>query len=111
MSIDRFAVHQYVQNSLVTISFRDSPQDWDVHCHEFYEIELVVAGSGVYSIDGTDYPVQPGALFAMSPISFHEVHIGGEPVRLMNLMFTQNACDNAYLTGIFSEKPYAAYQI
>lgn len=111
MSIDRFAVNQYVQNSLIAAAFRDSRQDWDVHCHEFYEIELVVAGSGVYIIDGVSYNVQPGALFAMSPISFHEVHIMGESVRLMNLMFTQNACDDSYLTGIFSQKPYAAYLV
>lgn len=91
-------------------SCRIPAEDWDIHRHDFYEIELILSGGGVYSIDGTDYPIRRGALFMMSPISFHSVRFS-EQTKLINIMFTEEVCDTETLVGIFAEHPYVMYDI
>lgn len=43
----------------------------ELHWHEFYEIEYVVNGTAVETINGVSYPVGPGTLTFLSPVDFH----------------------------------------
>ena len=68
------------------------------HWHEFYEIEYIISGSGIYVIDGKEYTIKPGMLFFMTPVNFHSVK--GENVRLYNLHFSSVAANPEYLIDI-----------
>ena len=41
------------------------------HKHDFYLILYITKGGGVHSIDFTDYPVNPGSIFLMTPGQVH----------------------------------------
>jgi len=43
-----------------------------VHFHDFYEIELILEGSGKTILNGKEYTVLPNMAVLLSPIDFHE---------------------------------------
>lgn len=109
MDIQRFSAAQWIKNDVV-VSIRECKEDVLKHWHEFYEIELILDGSGTNSIDEIDYPIQKGRIFAMSPTSFHEPKFN-ESTTLINFMFTMDICDPQLLTALFSNKPHLILDI
>ncbi len=105
MIIGRHPVSYWIENGAVDVSIKGIEGAVTVHRHEFYEIELILEGGGVYNIDGIDYPISRGKLFVMSPISYHKLNFD-KNTRLINLMFTLN-CDNLkFLSGLFANAPH-----
>lgn len=45
----------------------------ETHTHDYFEIEYIVSGSGVYIIDGISYKIEPHSLFYMTPANIHTV--------------------------------------
>lgn len=110
MQISRHKKDFWIKNDLVDVSIKDIVGAVDVHWHEFYEIELILSGAGTYHIDGVDYPIKRGALYVMSPSSYHRIHFT-EDTRLINFMFTLDACDPSFLCGIFDTLPHITMQL
>lgn len=105
MYISRHKIDTWINNNSVDVSIKDIEGPVDAHWHEFYEIELILDGEGTYSVDGIDYPIRRGCLFFMSPSSFHRICFTGT-TRLINFMFTSDACDPDFLIGIFEKSPH-----
>jgi len=110
MIIRRHSVMQWIQNEYIDVAIKNIVGPVKVHWHEFYEIELILDGSGTYSIDDIDYPIQAGSMFIMSPISFHRPVFTAN-TRLINFMFTMDACDLECLSAVFSNRPHIALQV
>ena len=108
--MQRHKTDYWIKNDSVDVSIKDIVGPVTVHWHEFYEIELILSGDGIYHIDGIDYPIKRGALFVMSPSSFHRIHFTKD-TRLVNFMFTLDACDSAFLCGIFDTVPHIMMQL
>ena len=69
-----------------------------LHWHEFYELVLVISGSGVQKVNGDEAPLQPGAVFLLTPADFHEVEPNaGERLELINIGFATEAPDKDVL--------------
>lgn len=66
----------------------------DMHWHDFYELELILSGSGCYQINQTAYPAEQGMVFFMSPTDFHMVTAEqNAPLHLVNVMFEGSCID------------------
>ena len=63
-----------------------------LHLHDFYELELIISGTGEQNLNGTIYELKPGSVTFMTPIDFHSITPHGELV-MINLTF-----DESYLT-------------
>ena len=105
MIITRHKTDAWIKNNSVDVSVKDIHGDVTIHWHEFYEIELILDGSGIYSIDGIDYPIERGCLYFMSPSSFHRIHFT-QNTKLINFMFSPDACDPYFLIGLFDASPH-----
>lgn len=105
MVISRHKTDYWIKNNSVDVSIKDICGQVDVHWHEFYEIELILEGAGIYNVDGIDYEIEKGSLFFMSPSSFHHINFT-ENTKLINFMFTLEACDMDFLCGIFDSVPH-----
>ena len=105
MAITRHRTDYWIKNDLVDVSIKDIVGPVAIHWHEFYEIELILEGAGIYNIDGIDYPIEKGSLFVMSPSSFHRI-VFTENTRLINFMFTLEACEPSFLGGMFDALPH-----
>lgn len=105
MNIERHSIDYWIKNKSIDFSIKEINGKVKVHRHEFYEIELILSGGGIYTIDGIDYKINRGSLFAMSPISFHNI-VFKENSKLINLMFTLNSCNADFLTNLFINQPH-----
>ena len=71
------------------------------HFHDYYELELILSGSGRTYINGTEYPVVPGSVFLLTPADVHKYDFD-EEVTLLNLVFVPKAIEYS----LFMEKLY-----
>ena len=60
----------------------------DTHFHDFFEIELVLGGTGTQMLNGLEYPLHRGVVYLLSPADFHSV-TADERLELCNLMFDE----------------------
>lgn len=54
-----------------------SARSTSTHYHRFYEIELIVSGSGTHLLNGQAYPIRPGGMHLLRPTDFHELIVDG----------------------------------
>lgn len=104
MSILRYSKEHYVGDCTINASIKNINGIVTMHSHEYYEIEIVLSGSGTYHVDGVDYEMKRGSLFALSPVSFHEVEF--RDVQLINIMFVIDACNTDFVMNLFLTEPY-----
>lgn len=68
-------------------------QDYLLHTHDFYEMELILAGSAINSINGKSFPIGPGDVFIVGKGATHEItQIDG--LELYNVGFNGRAIRN-----------------
>ena len=65
-----------------TVTQKDAG-DYPLHFHEFYEIEMVVQGSGSQIFQGEEFPLRVGDIYLVRPGDSHSLHFdeGGLTVR------------------------------
>lgn len=64
------------------------------HCHDFYEIFLLTAGSLLHHVNGACVPLEAGALVFVRPDDVHSfVQLGSADCALINLAFPRRVVD------------------
>lgn len=62
------------------------------HCHDTYEILLVIDGRGKYVLEGTEISVASGTLLLSRPLEYHCIKIdAGQPYERYVIQFTEAA--------------------
>ena len=59
-----------------------------MHLHSYYELEMVLSGSGQQNLNGTVYPLGPDSVYFLTPIDFHAVTPQGE-MEIVNISFDE----------------------
>lgn len=59
----------------------------ELHAHRNYEFYYFVSGSGCYSIEGTEYFLEPGSILVMREGEAHTAHLYGAPYERICLHF------------------------
>lgn len=101
--ISRHKTDEWIKNDFVDVSIKEIDGDVDTHWHEFYEIELILDGEGIYCVDGVEYAIERGSLFFLNPSSYHNVRFF-KKTKLINFMFTEGICDADFFLGFFDEE-------
>ncbi len=57
-----------------------------LHIHNYYELELITAGSGVNRINGISFPISRGSLYMLTPTDMHQLDISA-PLSLIHVAF------------------------
>ena len=97
--IDRYTKLQKIKNGKIMVKEKNIVS-YPTHWHEFYEIELIISGSGSYIIDGIERKIEKNMLFFMTPVNFHRVITDGSEV--ITLMFMGEVCDKGMLFRLSS---------
>ena len=97
--IDRYTRLQKIADGTMKVKEK-TIYDYPTHWHEFYEIELILSGSGSYVIDGVERKIEKNMLFFMTPVNFHRVSTNG--CQVITLMFMGEACDKSMLFRLSS---------
>lgn len=108
MEFERLTNSMIGGNSRISAEEREIPHAVGTHWHEFYELELILEGTGDYLINGVRHEIKKGMIFFMTPVDFHCVHPGnGCAVRLMNIMFEGHFLPPDFLPYLLDAKVQA----
>ena len=75
---------------------------YDLHWHDCFEIEFVLAGRAVQVLNGEKYDMSAGTLYMLNPTDFHSIKSDGAEV--YNIMFSEEVLDEDVLHKILSVK-------
>lgn len=56
-----------------------------LHWHEFYELELVLSGTGTHVLNGTEYPWERGRMHLLRLSDLHEIQTEGSDVCILQV--------------------------
>lgn len=62
--------------------------DYPLHWHNYFEIEIIIDGTGSYIFNGTTYSISKGDVYLLTPVDFHEIK-ASSPVELINISFDE----------------------
>lgn len=62
--------------------------DYPLHWHNYFEIEIIIDGTGSYIFNGTAYSISKGDAYLLTPVDFHEIE-ASSPVELINISFDE----------------------
>ena len=95
-----FPTKKHLRNGVLSAARKELCGEYSEHSHEFFEMEYMIDGSGQYVVDDVSYPIRKGALFFMTPVSFHRVATPG--AEIFNVMFSFDLCDTEMLLDRFA---------
>lgn len=84
---NRFQTQKFVDpRTHLTLTRKKVTRQGKLHLHEYYELEIILSGSGVQNLNGTIYPISTGSVYFLTPIDFHAITPEGA-VEVANLAF------------------------
>lgn len=97
--LERLSSADYLnRGEALAVSEYEIVRSWELHAHDFYEMELVLAGYGSQRINGAGMALSRGTLSLLSPADAHEVAIvPGSGLRLVNCKFSGALLDDELL--------------
>lgn len=73
-----------------------------IHFHEFFEIEIMLGGSGIHMLNGEEIEIKRGMIYMLSPADFHVLKTR-ERLELYNVMFDESIVNKQLLTRLFGK--------
>ncbi|MBP1994539.1 AraC family transcriptional regulator [Paenibacillus eucommiae] len=103
---ERLQINQYVDTPSNFRMFRHTlDQNIDTHWHQFFELGLVVSGTGVHKINGTPLRLERGHTFLLTPADFHQITPDpGQTLQLYNLIFTEGMISEELSEQLFERR-------
>ena len=76
-----------------------------LHWHEFFELTVVIDGSGWNVMNGERHPIAAGDSWLSTPADFHSVEPGADtPLHLCNVLFAQASLQGAMADLLFARR-------
>jgi len=90
-----------VKNSRENLLIRRKKlHDYDLHWHDCFEIELILSGTVIQSLNGVTQTLGPGDIYLLNPTDFHSVK--SKNAEVFNIMFSESLLDEDLLQKILS---------
>lgn len=75
--------------------------DCYLHWHNYFELEIITAGSGTHILNGVRYPITKGSVYLLTPTDFHSIE-SRETICLINISFTEEILTEKMLSELVS---------
>ena len=87
-----FLNNTYLCGHEIFFNLSEIKEEYPLHFHEFYELELLIEGEGYEIINGIKYDIKPNTLFLFHPTDYHQI-IATKPLKIFNVAFTDSIID------------------
>ena len=97
-TIDRFHADTHIGGeSGVFVKTSRLQEDFPLHWHNYFEIEIVTGGKGTMTINTETYDANSQTVFLMTPVDFHHIHPDPQ-LELLNISFDhRNLSEQTFL--------------
>ena len=79
-----------------------------LHWHSYFEIEIILSGTGKYIINDLEYDLSEKNVFFLNPTDFHCLKLT-EETKLINLSFDEETVDESDVSTLLFSKTQKAY--
>ena len=79
-----------------------------LHWHSYFEIEIILSGSGKYIINDIEYDISVNDIFFLNPTDFHYLDVD-EVTELINISFDNSILDDKDMALLVFERMKRAY--
>lgn len=107
--MDRFRTEGYIGKSGICASHKRLGGGSLTHSHEFFELEYISEGTGIYTLDGEEHEMCEGMFFLMTPVNFHSV--SASDADIFNVMFSEKVCSAELLARCTDQKSGLAFKV
>ena len=80
---------------------------YPVHCHSYFELEIVMRGRGTQMLNGSEHPLSAGTLTFLTPADLHRVDIA-EYTEIWNISFDSTVLGGELLTRMTAARGFTA---
>jgi len=88
----------------------DEAQMWELHGHEFFELELFTGGRGYQILNGERYEIEKGSIHLLTSSDFHEMYWEAG-IDQIGIRFDPSQIDKAIIEKIFSAGHALVYKL
>lgn len=78
--------------------------------HDYFEIEMIVAGQGIEILNGDAYSLKRGTMYFLSPIDFHGIKDQSE-LKLLNISFDGSIISGQLLNTLISRSHNLIFEL
>lgn len=97
------------KNLELSIKYTILEEKYRMHCHDFYEIEIITDGDGVQLLNGNTYHLKKGDAYIIKPTDFHSI-LPEHPLKLYNIKFDEALLsDTVFIKNIDLTSDYFAH--
>ncbi|MBQ7986126.1 MAG: helix-turn-helix domain-containing protein [Clostridia bacterium] len=79
-----------------------------LHWHSYFELEIILSGSGKYIINDVAYDICENNVFLLTPTDFHYLEVDGT-VELLNISFDEEMIDEKDIVSLVFPETKKAY--
>ena len=81
-------------DKLISVELHEMVKPTSQHWHDYYEVEVCLAGEGETAINDVLYPLKRGVVSVLTPSDFHVIRpFAGQTVKLLNLSFAPSCIE------------------
>lgn len=107
--LDRFYRDEFIDPALpIRMSEYQVKRSWSLHWHDFFEMEIILTGSGMQRLNGVEMPLASGTAYLLTPTDVHELYPDPEGIGLINLKFSEELLDEGVRERL-NRKDFALY--
>lgn len=106
--INRLQSEQYIGKQHIAVQRHCTAADYPQHWHDYFEIELILSGSGTHILNGQEYAVEQGDAYILTPIDFHSIK-PNQTTEILNISFDEGKLPQSmlpFLSGCGGGKSY-----
>jgi len=87
----------------IMLSEYEVERSWPLHGHEFYEMEFILDGTARQTLNGVGMEVRRGSVYLLTPADVHEIAIGPEKLKLVNVKFPHELIGEEEMEWVIGE--------
>lgn len=95
---------QYLANKNRLRVIKQYAQDFPLHWHNFFELEIVLDGDATQILNGKEYKISRGSVYLLSPTDYHKIMPSSGKILLWNVMFDESMLSFKQLCDLTSSK-------
>lgn len=84
---------EYLKGNDIYVELSHVEKHYPLHFHEFYELEIAIAGEGQQIVNGNVYEITYSTLFIYRPQDYHEI-IAKKPLDIYDIAFNTTCIDD-----------------